>query len=143
MARGRCTSAPEPVLRAIGKKPMLATMAVIKTGRRRSSVPCLIRAYISPTPSCSSLLNVPTRTIPFNTATPKSAIKPIPALILKGKPHTSKANTPPIALIGIAVKIKLACLSEENVKYRSANIKNSEIGTAIISLRLAASRFSN
>jgi len=35
VASGRWTSAPTPVLRAIGMKPRLATSAVISTGRRR------------------------------------------------------------------------------------------------------------
>ena len=55
-------------------------------------------------------------TIPFNTATPNKAIKPIPALILNGIPRSNKAKIPPIALIGMAVNIKPACLKERNVK---------------------------
>src|ERR1043165_9788103 len=35
VASGRCTSAPIPVLNAIGKKPRLATKVVINTGRSR------------------------------------------------------------------------------------------------------------
>ena len=35
VARGRWTSAPEPVEKAIGMNPRLATSAVIRTGRRR------------------------------------------------------------------------------------------------------------
>src|SRR6185295_10806770 len=35
VARGRWTSAPEPVARAMGRKPRLATRAVMSTGRRR------------------------------------------------------------------------------------------------------------
>jgi hypothetical protein len=52
VARGRCTSAPTPLLKAIGRKPRLATRAVMSTGRRRvraasstacsSGIPCAI-----------------------------------------------------------------------------------------------------
>ena len=36
VANGRCTSAPSPCESAIGKKPIEATRAVIKTGRKRT-----------------------------------------------------------------------------------------------------------
>ena len=39
VASGRCTSAPAPLLNAIGKNPNEATAAVINTGRNRISVP--------------------------------------------------------------------------------------------------------
>ncbi len=39
VANGRCTSAPAPLLRAMGRKPSEATLAVISTGRRRLAVP--------------------------------------------------------------------------------------------------------
>ena len=35
VASGRCTSAPEPVEKAIGTNPRLATIVVISTGRSR------------------------------------------------------------------------------------------------------------
>jgi hypothetical protein len=41
------------------------------------------------------------RTIPFRTAIPKSAMKPTPAEILKGIPLMSKATMPPVAANGI------------------------------------------
>ena len=44
VAKGFCTSAPAPFENAIGKKPKLATVAVIKTGRNRKIVPCLMRS---------------------------------------------------------------------------------------------------
>lgn len=39
VAKGRCTSAPVPVAKAIGIKPSEATNAVINTGRSRSTAP--------------------------------------------------------------------------------------------------------
>ena len=54
--------------------------------------------------------------MPFKTATPNNAIKPMPAEILKGIPLISNANTPPMALMGIAVKIKVASLIELKVR---------------------------
>ena len=36
--------------------------------------------------------------------------------MLNGIPRSNNANTPPMALIGIAVKIKLACLKLRKVK---------------------------
>ena len=116
MAKGFCTSAPALLLNAIGKNPKLATVAVINTGRSRILVPSITRLKTSLTPSFSNWLKVPINTIPLRTATPNKAIKPIPALMLKGIPRSIKANTPPMALIGIAVNIKPACLKERNVK---------------------------
>ncbi|MNE47292.1 hypothetical protein D3C80_1416920 [compost metagenome] len=88
-------------------------------------------------------MKVPISTIPFNTATPNKAIKPIPALILKGIPRSIRAKIPPIALIGMAVKISAACLMEWNVKYNSIKISKRETGTAIIRRALAFCKFSN
>ena len=48
-------------------------------------------------------LNSDIKTIPFNTATPNKAIKPTPALILKGIPLSAKKKIPPIVDNGIAV----------------------------------------
>lgn len=53
VAKGRCTSAPIPVLSAIGMKPKLATIAVISTGRSRCSAAFWI-ASISGTPDSRS-----------------------------------------------------------------------------------------
>ena len=41
VANGLCTSAPSPVLSAIGKNPSEATDAVINTGRKRVLVPII------------------------------------------------------------------------------------------------------
>ena len=44
VAKGRCTSAPVPVAKAIGIKPSEATNAVINTGRSRSTAPFQVAA---------------------------------------------------------------------------------------------------
>ena len=49
------------------------------------------------------LLNSATNTIPLSTAIPNKAIKPTPALILKGIPLRAKNKIPPIVDSGIAV----------------------------------------
>ena len=72
-----------------------------------------------------------------------SAIKPTPAEILNGISRKSSANTPPIADIGIAVKISEACFTELNVKYNSIKISANAAGTAIINRLDAACKFSN
>ena len=76
-------------------------------------------------------------TIPFNTATPNKAMNPIPAEILNGKPLSSKAQIPPMADNGIAVKIKAACDIESNVKYNRIKMSANAIGSAIANARLA------
>ncbi len=44
VASGRCTSAPSPCDRAIGKKPIEATRAVMSTGRNRVLQLSIIRS---------------------------------------------------------------------------------------------------
>ena len=103
VARGRCTSAPALVEIAIGKKPKAAADAVKSTARKRSFVPCLIKVSISSKCCFLSSLKCSISTIPFNTAIPKSAIKPTPAEILNGMSRIHKSKTPPTADNGIAV----------------------------------------
>ena len=50
-----------------------------------------------------------TRTTPFKTAIPASAMKPIPAEIEKGIPRSHSAKTPPVTASGIPVKTSAAC----------------------------------
>ena len=116
VAKGFCTSAPAPVDNAIGINPKAATEAVINTGRKRIFVPSNTLWKISFIPFFSSWLNVLINTIPFNTATPNKAIKPTPAEILNGIPLSNNANTPPIALMGMAVKINRASFIEPKAK---------------------------
>ena len=102
VASGRCTSEPAPVLVAIGKNPSEATNAVISTGRKRIFVPSKTIFFVSVSPAFLIRLNSANNTIPFNTATPNKAMKPTPALMLKGNPLSAKNKIPPIADSGIA-----------------------------------------
>ena len=102
VAKGRCTSAPAPSLKAIGKKPRDATNAVINTGRNLTLVPIKTIRLTSFIPSFFNRLNSAIKTIPFKTATPNNAINPTPALMLKGIPLSAKNKIPPIADNGMA-----------------------------------------
>ena len=88
-------------------------------------------------------LNSEIKTIPFKTATPKSAMNPTPAEILNGMPLIHKAKTPPIAENGIAEKISKQCLILLNAKNNITKINNKATGTAICNLLTACSKFSN
>ena len=81
--------------------------------------------------------------MPFNTATPNKAIKPTPAEMLKGIPLNHKANTPPIALMGIAVKMSREYFIEPKVKNSNNRINAKATGTATNNLLFASSRFLN
>ena len=81
------------------------------------------------------------RTIPLSTATPNKAMNPTPAEIEKFIPRSHNANTPPIADIGTAEKIKSDCITELKVKNNKMNIKSKATATAIDHRALAASRF--
>ena len=142
VAKGFCTSPPAPWDNAIGKKPSEATKAVIITGRNRSVVPMITICFKSVIPSFFKALNSAINTIPFKTATPKSAIKPTAAEILNGMPRNQSAKIPPIADNGIAVKIKLACFIEPKAKNNNININNNDTGTAMPNRSLAAIKFS-
>ena len=102
VANGRCTSAPAPLLMAMGKKPREATSAVINTGLNLTCVPFNTIADKSVSPSFFSWLNSAISTMPLSTATPNKAINPTPALILKGIPRKASKSIPPIADNGIA-----------------------------------------
>ena len=102
VANGLCTSAPEPLLNAIGRKPKDATSAVISTGLNRTLVPIITILYRFFIPEDFRRLNSAIRTIQLSTATPNNAIKPMPALILKGNPLNARNRMPPIADKGIA-----------------------------------------
>ncbi|MNS67730.1 hypothetical protein D3C86_393410 [compost metagenome] len=82
-------------------------------------------------------MNSDIKTIPFKTATPKSAINPTPAEILKGISRITSANTPPIADNGIAVKMIIPSLNDLKAKYNRAKIINKAAGTATPNLALA------
>ena len=143
VASGRCTSAPAPWLMAIGRKPREATAAVIKTGRSRVSVPFMIKAVMVRLDSFFNRLNSVISTIPLSTATPKSAMNPTPADMLKGISRIHRESMPPIADSGMAEKIKSPYLTDPNAKYSITKMSKSANGTAIRRRFLASTRFSN
>ena len=67
---GRCTSAPVPVLSAIGTKPRLATRAVISTGRQTHQGAFHHMAVSRSPCSCHRSRMNATITRPLSTATP-------------------------------------------------------------------------
>ena len=136
VAKGRWTSAPVPVAKAIGTNPREATKAVIKTGRNRMSDPCRI-ASSSATPSFRSLSMKEIITIPFNTATPDKAIKPTAAEMDKGIPRIQSKRNPPVRARGIPVKTSKEFFVDPNALNRRKKINVRATGT-IIQRRLAA-----
>ena len=84
-----------------------------------------------------------TITTPFSTATPKSAMKPTAAEMLKGMSRSKSEKTPPTAARGMPVKTRRACRIELKVENRSRKIRNRESGTTMRSRFWARSRFSN
>ena len=104
VARGLCTSAPEPVLKAIGINPKQATKAVIATGLSLDFAP-LTTAFTKLSSVLRRLLMKLTKTKLLSTTIPDNAIKPIMAGILKFIPLKYKVKIPPAKPRGIEVKI--------------------------------------
>jgi len=87
------TSAPAPVAIAIGRSLADATSAVTRTGRSRVSAPSRV-ASTRGTPSRRSRSIKVMMTRPLSTATPDSAMKPMPALMESGiAPQQKSRNT--------------------------------------------------
>lgn len=78
VASGLCTSAPVPVFSAMGRKPKLATSAIINTGRSFVNVPFTMASSI-PIPCARKSRMHDTITRPVSTATPERVMKLIPA----------------------------------------------------------------
>ena len=127
VARGRCTSAPIPVARAMGTNPREATKAVISTGRSRVSDPCRM-ASSKGTSWSRNLLIKEMMTIPFNTATPDNAMNPTAAEIDNGIPRIHKEKTPPVKAKGIPVNTKKEFLMEPKAANSSKKISKREAG---------------
>ena len=138
VANGRCTSDPAEVDNAIGKKPNAATSAVINTGRNRAAAPARIACSTSPVSSSNRLILL-TITIPFNTATPNSAMNPIDADRFKFIPRSHNAATPPTSAKGTLAKISIACRNELNVRYSNPKISASDAGSTSSSRFVARS----
>ncbi len=61
--------------------------------------------------------------------------------MLKSSPRIHRANTPPTAAMGTALKMMSASAKDLNAKKSSTNISASAKGTEIISRALASCRF--
>ena len=141
VASGFCTSAPAPVLKAMGTKPSAATRAVMSTGRRRMTLPWTIASSTGSPASCFSRMKV-TITSPLSTATPESAMKPTAAEIENGMPRSQRATTPPVSASGTQTKTIAACFASPKVAYSRPKISRKQIGTTTMSRARARSRFS-
>lgn len=128
VARGRCTSAPAPVARAMGTKPNDATSAVINTGLNRVSDPFII-ASSNAVPSSLNLLMKEIITTPFSTATPERAMNPMAAETDNGIPRTHKEKNPPVNASGTPVKTRIAFFTVPNAANNKRNINNKAMGT--------------
>ena len=141
VASGRCISAPSLVERAIGRNPKLATKAVIRTGRRRTSAVSWLtsRSFIPECRRCSAAL---TQTRPFRTATPNRAMKPTPAEMLNGMSRANSAKIPPDAAMGTARKMSIARRTDSRLVCSRMKMITRTIGVMISRRLLADCRFS-
>ena len=79
----------------------------------------------------------------MSTATPKRAMNPTPAEILKGSPRTHKAAIPPISDNGTVVKTTSEYVMLRKAKKSSRSMSMRAMGITTDSVRMAFCRFSN
>ena len=110
VASGRCTSAPVPVLSAIGRKPSAATSATIRIGRSRSIAPSRIAASIvaAAAPAGRGWPRPSPR--PSARRRRTSVMKPTPAVIDSGMSRSHSAITPPVSASGTPLNTSAASL---------------------------------
>ncbi len=130
-----------PVFKAIGINPKLATKAVIKTGRNRVEAPSIMALFSCPFSSHNLRIKV-SRTKPFNTAIPDSAINPTPAEIDSGMSRIHRAKIPPVNAKGTPVKITIPSLTVPNTINSNPKITISVAGTTKLNLAEADSNCS-
>ena len=104
VAKGRWTSAPAPLLVAIGMNPTLATNAVIKIVRNDSIPECWI-ASIRFVPSFRAARIAETSTILLRTDNPESVMKPTAAEIESGISLADRAAIPPMHANGTLANV--------------------------------------
>lgn len=114
VAKGRCTSAPVPLAKAMGTNPKDATRAVINTGLSLLLDPVRI-ASSKGTPSERKDRMEEIMTRPLSTATPDSAMNPTPAEMESGIPRNQRATTPPVNAKGTPVNTSQASFMEPKV----------------------------
>ena len=106
VASGRCTSAPMPVLVAMGTKPNAATSVVISTGRRRIRAACSMACSRS-RPRARSCRTVETSSMSSSTATPERTTNPTAAEMENGMSRTHRAINPPVQANGTPVNTRI------------------------------------
>src|SRR5690606_35890259 len=141
-ASGFCVSAPMAVDKAMGRRPNMASRAVIRTVRRRLSEPCSA-AIRGGMPEATSWLKWLTMTTPFSTAWPNRAIKPIAADTDSGMSVMNSATMPPIRAKGMLTMISVALRSELKALTSSRKISRMDSGTTQERRCMARTWFSN
>src|SRR5699024_1472660 len=113
VAGGRWVSRPPPRAGSSGTGPRMATLAVIITGRMRNAVP-RIPASRTARPFSRCSLRKLTDTMPFNIATPNTAMKPMAEGTERYCPVIAKPTMPPMMANGTLARINTAYFTELN-----------------------------
>ena len=122
VASGRCTSAPMPVLSAIGTKAEGGDQRGHQhrpQARHGGCLDGLLQAHALPT----QLADVETSSMSSSTATPDRATKPIAAEIENGMSRIHRAIIPPVQANGTPVKTRIASMMLWYVKYSRPKIR--------------------
>ncbi len=113
-----------------GKRPKMATIDVMRIGRRRSSAPATI-ASSRPMPCPRRVEIQRTMSTPSMIATPNSAVKPTALDMFRCMPRTYRASTPPMQAKGTASSTTTAARRESNVTHSSTKIRPIVMGIRI------------
>src|SRR5439155_1646712 len=97
----------------------------------------------SPRPSARSALICETRTTPFSTTWPMSAMKPMHAETLRLSRATSRPTTPPTSANGMVARMRSAHRSEPKVWNRMARMSAIDTGMMMARRAMARRWFSN
>ncbi len=111
-------------------------MAVIKSGRKRSSQPRRT-ASSGLSPSRRNWSKKETSNMPFSTAMPNSAMNPMAADTLSGIFNRTMIRIPPISAKGRFTRTSKALFMELNAENSIRKISRIEAGTTIANRRMA------
>ncbi len=142
MAKGRWVSEPISCESAMGRRPSIASMAVISTVRRRCMEPWRTASTTLRPPACSCW-NTESITTPLSTAWPESAMKPMAADTESAMPKAQSATKPPMSARGTFSRMSEAILTDLKASNSSTKISSSEMGTTTERRFMARSWFSN
>ena len=142
MANGWAVWPPILVDRAAGKRPRMAVIAVIITGRTRLREPWMM-ASCTGSPSARRALKYEISSRPSMMAIPKSETKPTAAETLKLVPVRYKDQMPPTATSKTLLKITIVSRTERNAAYSRMKIRPRDKGMIHKSRPLASSICSN